>query len=46
VWPVEQVYATAGQALGLRRATDVIGGFQAWKEAGLPITSPPSAGAR
>jgi rhodanese-related sulfurtransferase len=24
--------------LGLRRATDVIGGFQAWSEAGLPST--------
>ncbi|MFF8957262.1 rhodanese-like domain-containing protein [Streptomyces sp. NPDC014894] len=23
--------------LGLRRATDLIGGFQAWKEAGLPV---------
>ncbi|MFE2066184.1 rhodanese-like domain-containing protein [Streptomyces sp. NPDC059467] len=24
--------------LGLRRATDLIGGFQAWKAAGLPVT--------
>ncbi|MGO9875190.1 MAG: rhodanese-like domain-containing protein [Acidimicrobiia bacterium] len=27
------------QQLGLPRATDVIGGFQAWKRDGLPITS-------
>jgi rhodanese-related sulfurtransferase len=26
--------------LGLRRATDVIGGFQAWAAAGLPVTRP------
>ncbi|MEU9136703.1 rhodanese-like domain-containing protein [Streptomyces sp. NPDC048404] len=25
--------------LGLHRATDLIGGFQAWKSAGLPVTS-------
>jgi rhodanese-related sulfurtransferase len=25
------------QDLGLRRATDVIGGFQAWRDAGLPV---------
>jgi rhodanese-related sulfurtransferase len=25
------------QELGLRRATDVVGGFQAWKAAGLPV---------
>ncbi|MFD9005816.1 rhodanese-like domain-containing protein [Streptomyces sp. NPDC059582] len=24
--------------LGLRRATDLVGGFQAWKAAGLPVT--------
>lgn len=29
-------------ALGLRRATDVIGGFQAWAAAGLPVTRPPN----
>ncbi|WP_199825652.1 rhodanese-like domain-containing protein [Streptomyces sp. NRRL B-1140] len=23
--------------LGLRRATDLVGGFQAWREAGLPV---------
>jgi rhodanese-related sulfurtransferase len=27
------------RALGLHRATDVIGGFQAWKAAGLPVIS-------
>lgn len=26
--------------LGVRRATDVIGGFRAWREAGLPTTIP------
>ncbi|MFJ8080224.1 rhodanese-like domain-containing protein [Streptomyces sp. NPDC096205] len=26
--------------LGLRRATDLVGGFQAWKQAGLPVTPP------
>ncbi|WP_239487571.1 rhodanese-like domain-containing protein [Streptomyces durocortorensis] len=29
--------------LGLQRATDLIGGFQAWRAAGLPVTSPPEA---
>ena len=29
--------AAALQQLGVRRATDVIGGFQAWRAAGLPI---------
>ena len=29
--------AVALKELGLWRATDVIGGFQAWKEAGLPV---------
>jgi rhodanese-related sulfurtransferase len=28
--------AVSLQALGLQHATDLIGGFQAWKEAGLP----------
>jgi rhodanese-related sulfurtransferase len=31
--------AAALQQLGVRRATDVIGGFQAWRAAGLPITA-------
>src|ERR1700690_4455495 len=28
------------QDLGLRRATDIIGGFQAWRAMGLPIIPP------
>ncbi|MGW5348102.1 rhodanese-like domain-containing protein [Streptomyces sp. HUAS TT3] len=28
-------------ALGLHRATDLTGGFQSWKTAGLPTTPPP-----
>jgi len=28
------------QSLGLRGATDVIGGFEAWRDAGLPIEHP------
>ena len=28
------------QALGLHRATDLVGGFQAWSAAGLPVTPP------
>jgi len=31
--------------LGLHRATDVIGGFQAWAAAGLPVTRPNEEGA-
>ena len=27
--------------LGLRRATDLLGGFQAWRTAGLPVEAPP-----
>ncbi|WP_327352987.1 rhodanese-like domain-containing protein [Streptomyces sp. NBC_01304] len=30
--------AASLQQLGLHRATDLIGGFQAWKAAGLPVT--------
>ncbi|CAM5718740.1 Sulfurtransferase OS=Streptomyces tendae OX=1932 GN=GUR47_34570 PE=4 SV=1 [Streptomyces tendae] len=26
--------------LGLHRATDLVGGFQAWRAAGLPVTVP------
>ncbi len=29
--------------LGLHRATDLTGGFQAWRAAGLPVASPPPA---
>jgi len=32
--------AAAVQRLGLSNATDVIGGFQAWREAGLPVEHP------
>lgn len=32
--------AASLQALGLRRATDVAGGFQAWRAAGLPVVRP------
>jgi len=32
------------QELGLRRATDVIGGFQAWRAAGLPLEPPEREG--
>jgi rhodanese-related sulfurtransferase len=28
--------------LGLARATDVEGGFQAWRAAGLPVDRPPA----
>ena len=32
--------AASLQALGLFSATDVIGGFQAWRTAGLPVATP------
>jgi rhodanese-related sulfurtransferase/mannose-6-phosphate isomerase-like protein (cupin superfamily) len=35
--------ATALQDLGLWRATDVVGGFHAWRAAGLPIVPPSEA---
>jgi rhodanese-related sulfurtransferase len=38
--------AASLQRLGLRNATDVIGGFQAWRRAGLPITTRPDPYAR
>jgi rhodanese-related sulfurtransferase len=31
------------QHLGFARATDVDGGFQAWREAGLPVSPPESS---
>jgi rhodanese-related sulfurtransferase len=31
------------QNLGLSRATDVVGGFQAWRATGLPVERPPRA---
>lgn len=30
--------ATSLQSLGIRRATDVVGGFRAWRASGLPVT--------
>jgi rhodanese-related sulfurtransferase len=35
--------AASLQDLGLRNATDLIGGFQAWRDAGLPVTSLPAS---
>jgi len=32
--------AASLRSLGLPKATDVIGGFQAWRDAGLPVTRP------
>jgi len=32
--------AASLQDLGLHRATDLAGGFRAWRDAGLPITNP------
>jgi rhodanese-related sulfurtransferase len=32
--------AASLQQLGLHRATDLTGGFQAWRAAGLPVTDP------
>ncbi|MFE4859771.1 rhodanese-like domain-containing protein [Streptomyces sp. NPDC056670] len=32
--------AVSLRQLGLRRATDLIGGFQAWRAAGLPVSAP------
>ncbi|MDZ5445752.1 rhodanese-like domain-containing protein [Micromonospora sp. 4G57] len=34
--------AASLQAVGLRRATDMIGGVQAWREAGLPMSDRPA----
>ena len=31
------------KAIGLRRATDVVGGFRAWRAAGLPVAPPGTA---
>lgn len=36
--------AVSLQAVGLWRTTDLVGGFQAWAAAGLPVTSPRSPG--
>jgi rhodanese-related sulfurtransferase len=37
--------ATALQEIGLYRATDLVGGFLAWKAAGMPVTQEPGAAA-
>jgi len=34
--------AAALQDLGIRRATDLVGGFRAWRAAGLPTSSTPA----
>jgi rhodanese-related sulfurtransferase len=31
--------AASLQAIGLGRATDIIGGFEAWRDAGLPVSA-------
>jgi rhodanese-related sulfurtransferase len=36
--------AASLQALGLTKATDVIGGFRAWRDAGLPVSAPGKPG--
>ncbi|WP_049565136.1 rhodanese-like domain-containing protein [Streptomyces sp. SBT349] len=36
--------AASLRAIGLRRATDLTGGFQAWRAAGLPVTPPARPG--
>lgn len=38
--------AASLQDLGLRNATDLIGGFQAWRAAGLPVEPPRRGGPR
>jgi rhodanese-related sulfurtransferase len=35
--------AASLQSIGLTRATDVIGGFKAWRAAGLPVSEPGAA---
>ncbi|MFF6999630.1 rhodanese-like domain-containing protein [Streptomyces sp. NPDC008313] len=35
--------AASLRQLGLRRATDLVGGFQAWRAAGLPVAAAPPA---
>ncbi|HVT63998.1 MAG TPA: rhodanese-like domain-containing protein [Mycobacteriales bacterium] len=33
--------AASLQALGIHRSTDIVGGFRAWRAAGLPVTATP-----
>jgi rhodanese-related sulfurtransferase len=35
--------AASLRLLGLHRATDLVGGFQAWRKAGLPVIAPRTA---
>jgi rhodanese-related sulfurtransferase len=35
--------AATAQDLGFTNATDLIGGFLAWRDAGLPVEHPPAA---
>lgn len=37
--------AASLRQLGLHRATDLVGGFQAWRADGLPVTAPTGRGA-
>lgn len=37
--------AASLHSLGLHRATDLVGGFQAWAAAGLPVTEPQASAA-
>lgn len=37
--------AASLRQLGLHRATDLVGGFQSWRTAGLPVTAAPTGGA-
>jgi rhodanese-related sulfurtransferase len=39
-WYSSSSAAASLQALGLRQATDLIGGFQAWRADGLPVAAP------
>ncbi|MEU5436721.1 rhodanese-like domain-containing protein [Streptomyces sp. NPDC020719] len=38
--------AASLHGLGLHRATDLVGGFQAWRAQGLPVTAPAEAAGR
>ena len=40
----DSLAADALQQMGLSNATDIIGGFKAWREAGLPYDDGPHAG--
>lgn len=43
-WEAKRIYSLAVDSLqqvGMLNATDIIGGFEAWKEVGLPVTNEP-----